>query len=421
MDACLAGRTERRTERRIERRPDRLQRSQDRALLKHQLSAISSWALSACLLAATGHGQAQPSPSTQTATAKTTAPKASQAAAVRSATARAKAQRTTPAGAAAASGPRYADHPAALAFAAEVAQRRAWDEAWVLRHIGQARRLTSVQQLMAPPPPGAPKDWQAYRARFVEPVRMQAGAQFWQKHQRLLERAEAQYGVPAEIVVGIIGVETIYGRHLGNYRALDALATLSFDFPSTARRDRSAYFRSELEELLALALRQRKDPSSFRGSYAGAWGLPQFMPGSVNRHAVDYDGDGRIDLLHSPADVIGSVANYMAAHGWQPGMPTHYAVTPPADPAARAALLAPDILPSFSPAQMEAQGAMLSSQGRTHSGPLALVELQNGLDAPQFVAGTANFYAITRYNWSSFYAMAVIELGAALAAQRRAP
>jgi membrane-bound lytic murein transglycosylase B len=329
----------------------------------------------------------------------------------------AKSQRHAPAQTA---GPRYAGHPAATAFAAEVAQRRGWDENWVLRHIGQARRLTSVQQLMAPPP-GAPKDWQAYRARFVEPVRLLAGAQFWQKHQRLLERAEAQYGVPADIVVGIIGVETIYGRHLGNYRALDALATLSFDFPSTARRDRSAYFRSELEELLALALRQRKDPASFRGSYAGAWGLPQFMPGSVNRHAVDYDGNGRIDLLHSPADVIGSVANYMAAHGWQPGMATHYAVTPPADPAARAALLAPDILPSFSPAQMEAQGATLSSQGRAHSGPLALVELQNGLDAPQFVAGTANFYAITRYNWSSFYAMAVIELGAALAAQRRAP
>jgi len=200
---------------------------------------------------------------------------------------------------------------------------------------------------------------------------------------------------------------------------LDALATLSFDFPA-GRRDRSPYFRSELEELLVLARREGKDPASLRGSYAGAWGLPQFMPGSINRHAIDYDQDGRIDLMHSPADVIGSVANYMANHGWQRGMPTHFSVLPPADAAARTTLLGPDILPSFTATQMSSLGAELDAAGQAHGGQLALVELQNGADAPQFVAGTANFYAITRYNWSSYYAMAVIELGAALAEQRRA-
>ena len=271
-----------------------------------------------------------------------------------------------------------------------------------------------------PPPVATAKNWAAYRARFIEPQRIRAGLQFWNQHAEALARAETRFGVPAEIVVGIIGVETFYGRILGDFRILDALATLSFDFPP-GRRDRSAFFRSELEELLALAQRESIDPASLRGSYAGAWGLPQFMPGSVNRHAIDFDGDGRIDLLNSPADVVGSVANYLAAFGWQRGMPTHHPVLPPTDTTARATLLAPDILPSFSATQMTELGAELNEAGRNHAGPLALVELHNGDANPSYVAGTQNFYVITRYNWSSYYALAVIELGAELAAARRAP
>ena len=199
----------------------------------------------------------------------------------------------------------------------------------------------------------------------------------------------------------------------GRYRALDALATLAFDFPP-GRKDRSAYFRSELEELLAQAWREGSDPAAVRSSYAGAIGLPQFMPGSIARYAVDFDGDGRIDLTASASDAIGSVAHYLAEFGWQRGLATHFPVAAPVDAADRAALLVPDILPSFSAAQMTERGAVLSPEGRRHEGLLALVELQNGEQAPSYVAGTQNFYAVTRYNWSSYYALAVIELGQAV-------
>jgi membrane-bound lytic murein transglycosylase B len=150
-------------------------------------------------------------------------------------------------------------------------------------------------------------------------------------------------------------------------------------------------------------------------------GLPQFMPSSINRWAVDMDGDGHTNLMTSAADAIGSVAHYLAAFGWESGLPTHHAVAAPVDTAERAALLAPDIAPSFTAAQFAERGAALSEAGRSHEGPLALVELQNGDAAPSYVAGTQNFWVVTRYNWSSYYAMAVIELGAAVAAARPTP
>jgi membrane-bound lytic murein transglycosylase B len=312
----------------------------------------------------------------------------------------------------------YGARPDVLGFAHELADRHGWDRGWVAQQLGGARRLPVVQRLVMPPKAGTAKDWAAYRARFIEPSRIGAGLKFWQAHEKWLALAEARYGVPAEIVVGIVGVETFYGRVMGDFRLVDALATLSFDFP-TGRKDRSGFFRSELEELLVLSRRQGIDPASLRGSFAGASGLPQFMPGSINRYAVDFDGDGHIDLHANGADVVGSVANYLAQFGWQRGQPTHFGVAVPVDAADRAALLAPDILPSFSAEQFAQRGAELSPAGRAHGGPLALVELQNGLAAPSYVAGTQNFYAVTRYNWSSYYAMAVIELGAEIARTRR--
>ncbi len=302
-------------------------------------------------------------------------------------------------------------------FAAQVAEKRQLPVDWVQAQLAQARRQSAAQRLMMPPPAGTAKNWAAYRERFVEPQRIMAGARFWQDNADWLQRAEERFGVPAEIVVGIVGVETFYGRITGNFRVLDVLATLAFDFPS-GRSDRSAFFRSELEEFLVWSQREGLDPTQPKGSFAGAMGLPQFMPGSINRFAVDFDEDGRIDLSGSPADVVGSVANYLAAHGWQRGMATTFEVAPPVDTSARATLLQPDILPSFSAQQMLALGAELDDAGRTHAGPLALVELQNGSAAPSFVAGTQNFYAVTRYNWSSYYAMAVITLGEAVRRQR---
>jgi membrane-bound lytic murein transglycosylase B len=302
-------------------------------------------------------------------------------------------------------------------FAAQVAEKRELPADWVQAQLALARRQSAAQRLMMPPPAGTAKNWAAYRDRFVEPQRIMAGARFWQDNADWLRRAEERYGVPAEIVVGIVGVETYYGRITGNFRVLDVLATLAFDFP-TGRSDRSPFFRQELEEFLVMCRREGLDPTLPKGSFAGAMGLPQFMPGSINRWAVDFDEDGRIDLNGSAADVVGSVAHYLAAHGWQRDMPVVYAVAPPVDTSARATLLQPDILPSFSAEQMLSMGAELDDAGRAHAGPLALVELQNGNAAPTFVAGTQNFYAVTRYNWSSYYAMAVITLGDAVKRQR---
>ena len=270
-----------------------------------------------------------------------------------------------------------------------------------------------MPKLMLPPAKGTAKNWRAYRSRFVEPVRIRAGLRFWQQNQATLARAEREYGVPAEIIVGIIGVETIYGQQMGSFRVMDALATLAFDFPAAHPRaaERTEFFRRELEQFLSLANRSNTDPFDLRGSYAGAMGLGQFMPSSWVRWAVDFDGDGSVDLFQSPADAIGSVANYFRGHGWTPGMPTHFNVQFDTTRLQLDELLAPDILPTFSASSLQTKGAILDAEGSQHTGPLALVELQNGAEAPSYVAGTENFYAITRYNWSSYYAMAVIDLG----------
>ena len=317
----------------------------------------------------------------------------------------------------------YAQRAQAMQFADDLAERRGLDREWVRQAIGQARLLPQVPRLVLPPARGTPKNWAAYRARFVEPTRIRAGLRFWQDNAEALARAETQYGVPAEIIVGIIGVETLYGQHMGNLRVIDALATLAFDSPDAHPRaaERRAFFPRALERFLTLMDRTGIAPHTPRGSYAGAMGLGQFMPSSWSRYAVDFDGDGRIDLWRSAQDAIGSVANYFVGHGWQSGMPTHYAVAFDAATLQLDALLAPDILPTFSVASMAAQGAHVQSEGAQHTGPLALVELQNGAEAPSYVAGTENFYAITRYNWSSYYAMAVIELGREIATARATP
>ncbi len=313
-----------------------------------------------------------------------------------------------------------------MAFADDLASRRDLDPQWVRQILGQARYLPTVVRLMQPPAKTFVKNWRVYRSRFIDPVRIAAGVRFWQENQATLERAEQEYGVPADIIVGIIGVETIYGRDTGKFRVLDALATLAFDFPAShpRARERSEFFKGEIEQFLSLQSRLTTDPFAALGSYAGAMGMPQFMPSSRNKYAVDFDGDGKIDLWNSPADVIGSVANYFKAFNWQPGMPTHYPVSFDNSRLDMDALMAPDILPTSSVASFTAKGAVLDGEALQHTGPLALVELLNGDpakggSAPIYVAGTENFYVITRYNWSSYYAMSVIELGREVAARMK--
>jgi membrane-bound lytic murein transglycosylase B len=319
----------------------------------------------------------------------------------------------------------YAQTESVLRFADDVAERRNLDREWVRQALANAQFIPSVQRLMRPAAPSASgvvwKNWKVYRSRFIDNVRIQAGAKFWREHRAALERAEAQYGVPQEIIVGIIGVETVYGRDMGTFRIIDALTTLAFDFPASAKRDRSAFFRDELEQFLSLTSRSGTDPLQPRGSYAGAMGWGQFMPSSWVKYAVDFDADGKVDLFNSPVDAIGSVANYFKSFGWKTGEPTHFSVSFDNSKLDKDALLAPDILPTFSADSFEAKGAILPAEAKNFDGQLALIELQNGNPTAggspaQYVAGTNNFYVITRYNWSSYYAMSVIDLGHAVKA-----
>ncbi|MCS4293435.1 membrane-bound lytic murein transglycosylase B [Comamonas sp. BIGb0152] len=315
----------------------------------------------------------------------------------------------------------YGNRPEAEAFVREVAERRHIDEAWLRASIQQARFNATVQRLMTPRTgPAGVKNWRGYRGRFVEPIRIRAGLRFWNENAATLARAEQTYGVPAEYIVGIIGVETIYGQQMGNFTVVDSLATLAFDYPASHPRaaDRAKYFRGELEQFLATAYLTGSNPFDTVGSYAGAMGMPQFMPTSWSNFAVDFDGDGKINLFGSTADAIGSVANYFVAHGWQRGMPAYYDVQVDSSPAQLETLLAPDIKPSFSAAEMAALGLRIQPPGNQHTGPLALIELPNASAATQYVVGTPNFYTITRYNLSSFYAMSVVELGQAIARAR---
>ena len=314
----------------------------------------------------------------------------------------------------------YGGREDVLRFADALAERHGLDAGWIRAALARARFVPSVARFIMPPPAGTAKNWAAYRARFVEPIRIRAGVAFWNANEKWLAMAEELYGVPPEIVVGIVGVESIYGRQMGNFRVIDALATLAFDFP-VGRKDRSDFFRDELENWFVLCASEGIDPLAWKGSYAGAIGMAQFMPSSFNKYAVDLDGDGHVNLHASAADVIGSVAHYMAEFGWKRGLPVRFSVQPPADTADRAVLLAPDILPTFTAAEMQARGAALPPEAAGVDSVLALVELENGSAAPSYVAGTSNFYAVTRYNWSSYYAMAVVELGEAVRAARGRP
>ncbi|MGQ0651502.1 MAG: lytic murein transglycosylase B [Betaproteobacteria bacterium] len=256
-------------------------------------------------------------------------------------------------------------------FIDQLVERHGFAPAELAKLFSRVRRADGVLEAIRPPPP-AERIWADYRANFVNEKRIDAGLAFWRKNARALERAHRAYGVPAEIVVAIIGVETYYGRNMGRWRVVDALTTLAFDYPA-----RAAFFRSELEQYLLLARELNLDVFSVRGSYAGAIGIPQFMPGSTRRYAVDFDGDGGIDLRGNPVDAVGSVANFLKEHGWRAGE----AIQLPADGAA--------------PEQLE--------------GKVELIDLGS-----ERRLGLHNFYVLTRYNRSHFYAAAVADLARAL-------
>ncbi|MDH5858086.1 lytic murein transglycosylase B [Lampropedia aestuarii] len=291
--------------------------------------------------------------------------------------------------------------------------------AWAMQVLGQAQYNKRVKRLMTPAPgtTSTVRDWQAYQARLVSAARIESGVQFWRRNRATLADVEAQWGVPASVIVGIIGIETSYGQNMGNIRVLDALATLAFDYPTEHPRatERAAYFRKELEEFLRLCHTNGLDPLAVTGSFAGAMGIPQFMPSNWTLYGEDYNRSGAVNLISSTDDAIASVANYLRAHGWRPNQPAYFEVDlQQTTPEQMRTLLAPDILPSFDMVGLTALGVSLLPAKQQYDGQMALVELKNGENPPEYVIGTENFYAVTRYNQSSYYALAVLKLGEAV-------
>ncbi|HEX8609819.1 MAG TPA: lytic murein transglycosylase B [Telluria sp.] len=313
----------------------------------------------------------------------------------------------------------FSESEAVNAFADEVALRHGFPRAELAELIGQIRYIDTAVQLVKPAPKGKPKNWQNYSRVTIEPIRIKAGVTFWNQHAAVLARAQAEYGVPAEIIVGIIGVETIYGRQTGRFRVLDVLTTLAFAYPEAPNRAaRMAFFRGELENALVLARKSNIEPLSMLGSFAGAIGMPQFMPGSVLAYGVDYDNNGSIDLRGSAVDAIGSVASFLVQHGWQ-AKQTGPLVYPASVSDGRAweSFLNQGLAAKFSAEELRA-GGVGTSAALPANQRFGLIDLPNGSDPTEYRIATDNFFAITQYNRSYFYAMSVIDLGRAIRLSR---
>lgn len=299
-------------------------------------------------------------------------------------------------------------HPGAEEFAARAASEYELNQEEIILLLQEARFKQSIVDAMSRPAEGKP--WYDYRPIFITDKRINGGVKFWKENRELIEQASEQFGVDPQIIVAIIGVETLYGKITGSYRVLDALTTLSFYYPDTGN-DRSDFFSRELMQFMMLGKEEGLPLREVTGSYAGAMGLGQFMPSSYREYAVDLDGDGRRDLWSSMSDVIGSVANYLHRHGWQPGQPVTYP-----------AVLVPDAnlelvtRRDFKPKKTVAE---LAEAGFTSATPVnsdtpAVVTRLEEKDGDAYFITFKNFYVITRYNRSPLYAMAVFELSQAI-------
>ena len=300
----------------------------------------------------------------------------------------------------AAKAPAYSNRPEVRAYIKEMVARHRFVEKELVYLFSRVKREDAVLQAIAAPAEKV-RTWQEYREMLVNERRIAGGAAFWRAHRAALARAERDFGVPAEYVVAIIGVETQYGRNVGKWRVVDALTTLAFDYPP-----RADFFRDELTSYLLLARDEGIDVFATRGSYAGAFGIPQFMPGSARRYAVDFDGSGSIDLHRSPSDALGSVANFLHHHGWQTGGEVLLPVKLQGKTwrkLADGALEPKRTLAELADAGVEVAGAAPQEKA-------ALVEL----DASDVRVGLNNFYVLTRYNRSAFYAAAAFELAKAV-------
>ena len=288
-----------------------------------------------------------------------------------------------------------------------------------------AKTIPSIKKLVMPPPVGFQKNWKVYRSRFVEPKRLAAGQQFWKKHRTFIDATANKTGVPAEVIVSIIGVETIYGKHMGGFSVRDTLITLGFDYPNTSNRSsREALFKNQLEDLILLCRAENREVTPFKkclnqlGSYAGAIGLPQFMPGSIRRFAVDGNNDGRIDLRNSPEDAIASVANFLKAHGWVTGEPIYLDIQSNEEVIDLAKKLADGEPKAKLKLGDLTKDQMIPKTELPDTTPSLVVDLPspdgNGGTEVKYVVGLRNFIAICDYNRSFFYAQSVAEFAQAL-------
>ena len=316
-------------------------------------------------------------------------------------------------GLACAQGSAYQNRKEVKEFVAEMVKKHGFKRKDLTKVFAQAQYQPAIVRAMDQPPESALASWQAYRAIFIKPERIEAGAQFWDRNADALKRAAAEFGVPEDVIVGIIGVETTFGRNIGTYRVIDALSTLAFDYPK-----RGAYFRGELEHYLVFSRDQRIDPLRVKGSYAGAIGIPQFMPGSYRRFAVDFDGDGQINLATSPADAIGSIGNFLKSHGWVRGQPVAFAAEVSGDEWRK--LAGNGIVPATPFSDLKGYGVKASTDlpGDTLC---ALIELESQGQPSDMRVTLQNFFVLTRYNRSNFYAAAVLDLAAEIARTRSAP
>lgn len=325
---------------------------------------------------------------------------------------------------------------------AQIAQTQEIPLASLESGFSDVKTIPSIRKLVLPPSGSFKKNWLAYRKRFIEPIRLKAGKVFGEQNQVFLAQVEQESGVPAEVIVSIIGIETIYGRQMGSFRVKDVLSTLAFSYPDTPNKTaREQLFKDQLKELILLCWNEAggKLPSgnSSQGvsstrftsclnqnsSYAGAIGLPQFMPGSIRSFAVDGDGDGIVDLKQSPKDAIASVANFMKQHGWQPGMPISFSVQTNAIAEAKALADGEPQL-KYTVQELIEKGILNKQQGDLQMGGVEpqskalIVDLpypdKDGSDQVQYFVGLNNFLSIVQYNRSYFYAQSVAEFAEAL-------
>src|SRR5262245_11647887 len=298
--------------------------------------------------------------------------------------------------------------PEVETFIQEMVQKHKFREAALRKTFAKVEMNPAVISAISAPLTARP--WHEFRPRYVDEARINGGVKFWREHAKTLAAAREKFGVPEEIIVATIGVETTYGRYVGTHGVLESLTTLAFNYPP-----RAALFRSELEQYLLLAREAKVDAGTVKGSYAGAIGIPQFLPSSYRRYAVDFDGDGRRDLVRSTADAIGSVANYYKSHGWRAG--AAIAIPAEVDPRGADALVGMGTKPRIKVGDLKQLGVTPSAPvDEAAAAAVFVVRMQDG---PRYWLGFSNFHAITRYNPSVNYALAVHELAQELRAAVR--